>query len=191
MNAFLQFISRPVRRLIKRVIGYESAPTLDELIDRGLKIGKGASLQPGWIFDPSHCWLISIGDNVTMAPRVYILAHDASTQRALGYTKIGRVRIGNNVFIGANSMILPGVTIGDGVVVGANSLVSKSVEPGMVVGGNPARVICTTEAYLEKERLRLQRRPRYDLSYTLQGGITEQQKLQMLEELADGIGFIV
>ena len=73
------------------------------------------------IIDPGHCWLISVGDRVTLAPRVHILAHDASLKETLGYTKIGRVKIGNDVFIGANTTILPGVTIGDKVVIGANS----------------------------------------------------------------------
>ena len=47
------------------------------------------------IIDPGHCWLISVGDRVTLAPRVHILAHDASLKETLGYTKIGRVKIGN------------------------------------------------------------------------------------------------
>lgn len=66
----------------------------------------------GTILDPSHCWLITIGDNVTMAPRVHILAHDASTCHHLGYARIGRIDIGNNVFIGADTVVLPGVYIG-------------------------------------------------------------------------------
>lgn len=48
-----------------------------------------------------------------------ILAHDASTKRYLGYTKIGRVLIGNNVFVGAGTIILPSVAIGNNVIIGA------------------------------------------------------------------------
>ena len=66
----------------------------------------------GYELDPSHCWLIEIGDNVTFGPHVQVLAHDASMHNVLGYTKIGRVRIGNNVFIGAGSIVLPNVQIG-------------------------------------------------------------------------------
>ena len=54
-----------------------------------------------------------------MAPHVQILAHDASTKRYLGYTKIGRVLIGNNVFVGAGTIILPSVAIGNNVIIGA------------------------------------------------------------------------
>lgn len=65
------------------------------LVERGLTVGKNFQPQPGCILDPSHCWLITIGDDVTLAPRVHILAHDASTKMFLGYTKIGLVTIGN------------------------------------------------------------------------------------------------
>ena len=60
---------------------------------QGLKIGKGFSCQRGVIIDKSHCFLIEIGDNVTLAPNVHILAHDASTKKILGYTKIAKVKI--------------------------------------------------------------------------------------------------
>ena len=80
--------------------------TTEKLIKMGLKVGKNFGRLNGVILDPSHCWLIEIGDNVTMAPRVHILAHDASTKTFLDYTKIGKVTIGNNVFIGADSVVL-------------------------------------------------------------------------------------
>ena len=68
----------------------------------------------GSIIDDSHCSLISIGDNVTFAPRVHILTNDASTKKFLGYTKFGKVSVGNNVFVGAGSIICsPNVTIGN------------------------------------------------------------------------------
>lgn len=93
---------------------------IDRLKLDGCVIGENFHAQKGTIIDPRHCWLIEIGDNVTLAPYVHILAHDASTKIPLGYTKIGRVRIGNNVFIGAGSTVLPGVTIGDNVIIGSN-----------------------------------------------------------------------
>lgn len=81
--------------LRNRILGEVSTK---KLVKRGLKIGKGFSIQAKCMIDSSHCWLIQIGDNVTLAPGVHVLAHDASTKRSLGYTKIGLVRIGNNVF---------------------------------------------------------------------------------------------
>ena len=58
-----------------------------------MKVGKGCDIHSGLKVDHSHCWLIEIGDNVTLAPEVYLLAHDASTDRIAGYTKIGKVKI--------------------------------------------------------------------------------------------------
>jgi len=81
--------------------------TTERLVKMGMKVGKGFKRLNGVILDPSHCWLIEIGDHVTLAPRVHILCHDASTKEFLNYTKIGRVTIGDHVFIGAESVVLP------------------------------------------------------------------------------------
>lgn len=85
---------------------------VSNLIKRGMVVGENLQLQGECKIDSSHAWLISIGDNVTIAPRVHILAHDASTKKHLGYTRIGLVSIGDNVFVGADSVILPGVQLG-------------------------------------------------------------------------------
>lgn len=69
---------------------------------------------------------------MTFGPHVQVLAHDASMHNVLGYTKIGRVRIGNNVFIGAGSIVLPNVQIGDNSIVGAGSIVTKDISPNVV-----------------------------------------------------------
>lgn len=86
-----------------KFLGIDPRSQLQIAIDNGLKIGKNCEIKGEVIIDPGHCWLIEIGDNVTIAPRCHILAHDASTKRFLGHTVVGRVVIGNNVFIGANS----------------------------------------------------------------------------------------
>lgn len=91
-------------------------------------------------------FLIKIGNRVTVTSRVRILTHDGSTclikdQDGVRYQSYAPVVIGDDVFIGVNSIILPGVTIGSRVVVAAGSVVTKDVADGVVVGGNPARVI--------------------------------------------------
>ena len=126
--------------------------TTEHLIDHGLKVGKNFARLNGVIIDPAHCWLIEIGDDVTLAPRVHILAHDASTVHYLGYAKIGRVIIGNRVFIGASTIVLPNVKIGDDVIVGANSTVTKDLEGGFVYAGSPAKKICSTDEYIKKNK---------------------------------------
>ena len=156
----------------------------------GMKVGKNFGRLNGVILDPSHCWLIEIGDNVTMAPRVHILCHDASTKHFLNYTKIGRVHIGDNVFIGASTVVLPGVTIGNNVIIGANSTVTHDIPDGMVAAGSPARILCSTQVYLDKERARMEYAPCYGEEYTLRKNISMEKKQQMLRELEQTIGYV-
>lgn len=178
---------RRIIKFIKKIFGYSY---LDELKSHGLTVGENFSMQDQCIIDISHCWLINIGDNVTLAPRVYILAHDASTKRELGYAKIGRVTIGNNVFIGANSLILPNVTIGDNVIIGAGSVVTKDIPKNSVAIGNPAKVRYYYDEYINKMQKGLSEKPKYDSTYTLRGNITLSKKEQMKDELVDTIGFV-
>lgn len=165
--------------------------TTEKLISMGMKVGKNFKRLNGVILDPGHCWLIEIGDNVTMAPRVHILCHDASTKQFLNYTKIGRVTIGNNVFIGAESVVLPGVTIGDNVVIGANSAVTHDIPANSVAVGSPARVISTLDAYLEKEKERMKNAPCYGEEYTLRQNISMEKRMEQKEALAGKIGYII
>ena len=66
--------------------------------------------------------------------------------------KMGRIRIGNNVNVGWNAIIMPGVTIGNNCIVGAGAIVNKDVPDNSVVAGVPARVIETIEEYVEKNK---------------------------------------
>src|ERR1700761_5534223 len=85
---------------------------------------------------------VAIGDRTQIGPAVQIYAadhpRDAETRRA--GLEFGRpVRIGSNVWIGGGAILLPGVTVGDGAVIGAGSVVTRDVEAGVTVMGNPAR----------------------------------------------------
>lgn len=164
--------------------------TTEKLVKMGMKIGKNFYRLNGVILDPAHCWLIEIGDDVTLAPRVHILAHDASTVHYLSYSKIGRVVIGNKVFIGTNTVVLPNVHIGDNVVVGANSTVSRDLESGYVYVGNPARKICSIKEFINKNRCLMQEVPCYGEEYTLRGKIGDKKKNKMNKELENSFGFV-
>lgn len=164
--------------------------TTEKLISMGMVVGRNFKRLNGVILDPGHCWLIEIGDNVTMAPRVHVLCHDASTKTFLNYTKIGRVTIGNNVFVGAESVILPGVTIGDNVIIGANSTVTKNVPAGTVAAGSPARVICSLDEYLAKEKCRMEKAPCYGEEYTLRQNVSMEKRMQQKRELSGKIGYV-
>lgn len=181
-----------LKRIIKRIIyRFRSDICTEDLIDRGMVVGKNFNRMHGTILDDSHCWLITIGDNVTMAPRVHILAHDASTCHHLGYARIGRVDIGNNVFIGADTVVLPGVAIGNDSVIGANSTVTKSIPNGVVAAGNPAHVICTIEEYVDRNKERMIKGHVYGEEFTLRGNISKGRKRQQREELKNECGFVI
>lgn len=177
----------PIKEFLYRLRGEY---TTEKLISMGMQVGKNFGRLHGVILDPSHCWLITIGDNVTLAPRVHILCHDASIKGFLGYTKIGQVTIGNDVFIGAESLVMPGVTIGNRVIVGANSTVTHDVPDNSVVVGSPARILCTVDEYLEKERRRMVSAPVYGEEYALRQNVSMKKRMEQKAALDGKIGYI-
>lgn len=94
--------------------------------------------------------LVFIGDNFVSAPGSRILTHDASLFMKYNTYKVGKVIIGDYVFLGANAIVMPGVTIGDNVIIGAGSIVTKNIESGFVVAGVPAKIITTVDKYHAK-----------------------------------------
>lgn len=136
-----------IRKILKRLRG---EPNIDKLKKQGMEVGDNFWFGSNCIFDPAHCFLISIGNNVTFSSHVHVLTHDASPQKIIGYTKIGRVKICDDVFVGANTTILPGVVIGKGAIVGAGSVVTKDCEADYVYAGVPAKKICSVNEYIER-----------------------------------------
>ena len=143
---------KSIRRFINSLQEKKTESYIAALVDDGLTLGENVSIQTPFFFDPSHCFLISIGDRCTFAPDVRLIAHDASMKRALGYTVIGQIRIGNDCFIGASAIVLANVEIGDNCIVGAGSVVTRSVPDNSVIAGNPAKVVGSTTDYLAKHK---------------------------------------
>jgi maltose O-acetyltransferase len=164
---------------------------LDTYIKQGLVIGKNCSIQSGVTFDYSHSWHIIIGDNVTIAPGARILAHDASMKRHLNYTRIGKVIIYNNVFIGAGSIILPGVTIGENSIIGAGSVVAKNVPENVVVAGNPIREIYKLDKFLAKCKEEMKNVPVFNEDYTIKRNISKGMKNEMNNKMINSIGYVI
>lgn len=107
----------------------------------GISIGKNCMISWGAKLDVRGGRII-IGDRCTITNGCIILSHDRSKKRInLKDKGKGTVRLGNDVFIGVNSVVLRNVTIGDYSIVGAGSVVMKDVPTNVVVAGNPARII--------------------------------------------------
>lgn len=116
----------------------------------GVNIGKNCLL--GYSHWSSEPYLITIGNNCQLT-NCRIFTHGGGNvvrSKLPDFDAFGKVVIGDWVYIGSDSLIMPGVTIGDYVLVAAGSVVTKSVPAGMVVAGNPARIIGTTENYIER-----------------------------------------
>lgn len=119
----------------------------------GIKIGKDCNIVPN--ITTTEPYLIEIGNNTTLAGGVSLCTHDNSVSKIIpNCTDIfGKIRIGNNCFIGQNAIIMYGVTIADNTIVAAGSVVANSfVDEGIIIGGNPARRIGTCDRFAEKHK---------------------------------------
>ena len=155
---------------------------------RGVTIGKNFD-GPDSAIDYCFGHLVTIGDNVTISGTT-ILAHDGSTKKFLGYSKVAPVTIGDNVFIGYGCVVLPGVSIGSKVIVGAGTVISKDIPDNVVVVRGwdaPYRVLCTFDEYIEKQRARMEQLPVSDILFTER---TQSQWAEWKQELTkSGGGF--
>lgn len=184
MKRLFNFLRSRARKIILEELWIE------DYIKQGMTIGENCSIQPGVVFDYSHCWLIKLGNNVTIAPEAYLLAHDATSKNIIGYTKLGSVTIEDNVFIGARAIILPGVTIGENTIVAAGSVVTKSIGKDCVVAGNPAKCICTKQEYSEKMKDLLSNNTPFSADYHI-GNISNDKKENMYKMLKEQMGLII
>lgn len=107
----------------------------------------------GSLFWSSEPYLITIGNHCQITANVHIHTHGGGNfVRSIipDFDCFGKVQIGDYVYLGTGAQIMPGVKIGNNVLVAAGSIVTKSVPDNVVVGGNPARIICSLEDYLSK-----------------------------------------
>jgi maltose O-acetyltransferase len=180
-----------MKKLLKKISNILSGQQpLDKLIQRGLKVGTNFQRMSNVVIDAAHCWHIEIGNNVTLAPGVHILAHDASTKFFLNYTKVANVKIGSNVFIGAGTIVLPGVNIGDNVIIGAGSVVSKDIIANSVAVGNPANVIYSMDDYLQKIKNEMNSENTFAEEFTLKNKFFNENHKKMMFEAERKFGKI-
>lgn len=143
---------------IKKFLGiYKQSDIIKELKENGCNIGEDLIIYApqNVLIDMTSAKFISIGNNVQITDGCKILAHDYS------YSVVANLKnellrpqrktiIGNNVFIGMNSVILMGANIGNNVIIGAGSIVTGTIESNSVYAGNPAKKICTIDEYYLK-----------------------------------------
>lgn len=138
---------RPLRKFIYRLWGHSINRKCSIMPNCYLGIGKGHLNIQGGVFINYNCWLdlgddIDIGENCNIAMNVTILnsSHEIGTSvKRAGKHSAKPVRIGNGCWIGANSIIMPGVEIGNGVIIAAGSVVTKNCESNSIYAGVPAQ----------------------------------------------------
>jgi acetyltransferase-like isoleucine patch superfamily enzyme len=122
----------------------------------GVRLGKDVMIY-GSSYDmfSAEPYLVTIGDNVHITQARFVCHDGGVLPFRKWYPKLeaaGRINIGSNTFIGLGACILHGVTIGENCIIGAYAVVTRDIPAGSVVGGNPARVIKSTEEYISVRR---------------------------------------
>lgn len=150
----------------------DSDITIMNLRKRGVRIGDNCRIFTA--IAAKEPTLITIGNRVTISSDVSFCTHDNAIIKAIpGKTDVvGPISIGDDCFVGMRSILMYGVTLGDHCVVAAGSVVTKSFPPRTVLGGNPAKAICTIDQYAEKYK-------DYAIDFS---AIVLEQRLQFFED---------
>lgn len=182
-----------LKQWLKTILGIPSPKQkeLKFLVAQGLKLGKNPRIHAEYPFDALFPWLISVGNNVCISSDVKILAHDTSTEYTNGYTKIGMVKIGDDVYLGHGVTVLCGVKIGDRAIVGAGSVVTSDIPEGCVYAGNPARFICTVSEFQKKQEKRMCQVTVFQGPCQRWRSLSQREKEKMLDAIQkNGIGYM-
>lgn len=134
---------------------YATTLAIDNARMQGVKVGERCRFFSTEF--STEQYLINIGNHVTIASGVYFITHDGGVwvirdlyDEHKNCNIVGKINIGDNVFIGINAIIMPGVTIGKNSIVAAGSVVTKSFPDNSIIAGVPARKIKSLDEYINK-----------------------------------------
>lgn len=151
----MKLLNKYYKKLIRFSTPRKRAQILKKMNE--VKIGDGCEVFDNVSFG-SEPYLIEIGNRVRITKGVTFITHDGGVWvlRNNGMLKdadiFGRIKVGNNVHIGINSVIMPGVTIGDNVIIGVGAVVTKDIPSNSIAAGVPAKVIKSVDEYFEKHK---------------------------------------
>jgi maltose O-acetyltransferase len=161
-----------------------------DLVARGLVLGKNVTIEYTASIDDTYPYLIRIGNNCSISNYVRLLAHDATAFKFTdGYTRLGKIEIKDNCFIGERAIILPGVTIGPNVLVAAGSVVNRDIPPNSCVAGVPARVYARFDSFIEQHKQRIKERIVFEYSDLL-SEIDAHLRIKAWESVQDGDAYV-
>ena len=163
LRKLIKNVGRSIKNVILIQLGLHRHLDSDSYIEyarkKGCKIGQETRFLGTKKLDLGAAGMIEIGENCTLTDRVRLVAHTSDApvlqerfgeENAPSQGTIAQITIGDNVFVGENTLVLPGVNIGDHCIIGAGSVVADDVPPESVAAGNPCKVIKSLEAYREK-----------------------------------------
>lgn len=150
-----------IQRLLRKVmLKFDKEYDIKLMRKQGAKIGRHVWIGEGSFINPGFRFLIEIGNDVTLSD-VTLLCHDGSTQHVVKKSRVGKCIIGNNVFIGYHSIVLPNVRIGNNVIIGAGSVVINDIPDNSIAAGNPCKIIGQYSDFGKKHKNYLDTHPVY------------------------------
>lgn len=152
MNRFFKIVMDIFRSMNAKVL---SRLNYDKYLKKiGVNFTEGTVHIFGRVEWQTEPWIITLGKNVYITDGVKFITHDGSTLIYRQYTPDLEITkpivIGDNVFIGNNVILLPGVTVGNNVVIGAGAVVSRNIPDNSLAVGVPARVVKSSDEFYEK-----------------------------------------
>ncbi|MDG6997812.1 MAG: hypothetical protein JRN15_01715 [Nitrososphaerota archaeon] len=176
------------KKMIRRFYDRNDA-FIRRLRKQGAKVGKEVQIVDRFrfLYEPWYANLLELKDGVVISAGVRFVQHDSSYPNIVGNLpiKFGKIVVGENSYIGVNSVILPGVTIGDHCLIAAGSIVNKNIPSYSIAAGNPARIIGSVNDGVEKYKTRIQNKGNNNIYFWDFGGSYGQMKRKFGKNLAD------